>query len=251
MQDSNKPDLDETHNVTDAHERTLRDAAAAAREKQVDEGGREPLSLWVFAASAVIMLVAGFALGNVGTVFNYDEIVKPGYVQESLSGGEDSGPQPMPALDAYMRKGGKIFKRCAACHGSDGKGSAAYPSLVGSEWALGDTDRLSMIILNGLSGPSSSGKDYGLMTAQGVGMSPSDLAAVMTFVRNSLGNSKGDVVTKEMAAAAIEISNARATAGAPVTADELSTNHLKPLPGDPLDSTQLVSPISLDPVEAE
>ena len=107
-----------------------------------------------------------------------------------------------------------------------------------------------MIVLNGLSGPSSTGKTWGVMPAQGVGMSPTDLAAVMTYVRNSFGNSTGDVITTEMATEAIKISEARANPGSPMTAEELSAAHMQALPGEPLDPASKVDPVSLAPAEA-
>jgi hypothetical protein len=141
--------------------------------------------------------------------------------------------------------------KCNGCHGPDAKGNgSSYPSLVGSPWVMEMSDRFSMIILNGLDGPTSSGKTYGLMPPQGIGMSPEDLAGVMTYVRNNFGNSTGDIVTVEMAKAALDISNARANAGKPVTGSELTADHAKDLPGDALDPKALVDPITLLPVEA-
>jgi hypothetical protein len=110
-----------------------------------------------------------------------------------------------------------------------------------------------MIILNGLNGPISTGKTYGGaagMAAQGAGLSPEDLAGVMTYVRNNFGNSTGDVVTVEMAKAAMDISAKRAKAGQQVNAEELAAQHVKNLPGDPLDPKAMVDPITLAPVAA-
>ncbi len=139
-----------------------------------------------------------------------------------------------------MSRGSRIYSvKCNGCHGPDAKGDGAnFPSLVGSEWATGETDRLAMIILNGLVGPISTGKTYGGaggMAAQGAGLSPEDLAGIMTYVRNNFGNSTGDIVTVEMAKAAMGISAARAKAGQQVTAEELNAEHLKALPGEALD----------------
>ena len=164
--------------------------------------------------------------------------------------GEGGGPPPAEALKIYMSKGEKIYGKCIGCHAPDGKGGGAYPALASSEWAIGDTQRLAMIILNGLSGPASDGKTWGVMPAQGIGMSATDLAAVMTYVRNSFGNSTGDVVTTAMAAEAIAISEARANAGAPTAKDELDADHAKNLPGDVLDPATMLDPITLEPVEA-
>ncbi|MCH7225151.1 c-type cytochrome [Haloferula sp. A504] len=253
MQESNKPDLDDSLNVTESHDRMLREAAAVSREKHVDEGGREPVSLWIFASCAVIFIFAGLALGNIGSLgslFDYDQTVKPGYVRLDLSEDGAQGPPPAEALAVYIKKGQKIYSsKCQGCHGGDGKGGPAYPSLAGSEWALGETQRFSMIILGGLMGPSSSGKDYGVMPSQKAGMTAVDLAGVMTYVRNSFGNEAGDVITEEMAAHALKLAEERSDPNQPLSKDELDEKYLAPLEGEPLDPTMMIDPVSLQPVE--
>jgi hypothetical protein len=113
----------------------------------------------------------------------------------------------------------------------------------------GETERLAMVILNGLGGPTSTGKTYGVMPAQA--MKGEDLAPLMTYIRNSFGNKTGDVVTKQMGAAALEISNARPKVGTAVNSEELAADHAKNLPGDVLDPTTLLDPITLEPAEAK
>jgi hypothetical protein len=121
---------------------------------------------------------------------------------------------------------------------------------VGSAWVLGETERFSMIILNGLQGPTSTGKAFpgGGMPSQAAGMSPEDFAGIMTYVRNNFGNTKGDIVTVEMAKAAMEISAARAKAGLQVTGAELTSDHLKNLSGQAIDPKTPVDPKTLLPV---
>ena len=250
-----KPDLDESINVGAAHDRLVREAAAAAREKRIADSGSEPISLWLIATCGVVFLVAGGILGGAGHLFNYGAVFKEGYVRTPPEGAGDTGPKPKDALAAYMTRGSKIYSvKCNGCHGSDAKGDGAnFPSLVGSAWVTGETDRLAMIIINGLAGPMSTGKTYGGaggMAAQGGGLSPEDLAGVMTFVRNNFGNTTGDVVTVEMAKAAMEISAKRAKAGQQMSAAELTADHAKNLPGTPLDPATMVDPITLAPVEA-
>lgn len=251
MQDQEKPDLDESVNVTESHGQVLRDAGAVSREKHVDEGGREPISLWIFGSCAVILIAAGLALGNAGAIFDYEQTVRPGYQRRPDPSAGAGGAEPVAALKAYTSKGAKIYGKCIGCHGPSGDGAGAYPSLAGSDWVTGDSERLAMIILNGLSGPTSTGKEFGVMPAQGIGMSAADLAALMTFVRNSFGNESGDVVTQEMAAEAIKISEARSSAGAPVNKAELDSEHNKDLPGEPLAPDTQVDPVTLAPVEEE
>ena len=250
MHDPTKPDLEESVNVTEAHDRVLRTAAAASREHKLTENGAEPVSLWVTALCAIPVLFAGWTAFGYGTpLFSYKSTVRAGYVQVIPPDDDGAEAVPEPALAVYMRKGAKIYSKCQGCHGADGKGDGnAYPSLAGSKWVLGESERVSMVVLNGLTGPTSSGKTYGVMPAQGAGMKPEELAALLTFVRNNFGNKTGDVVSVEQAAEAIKISAGRAKAGAAMTADELDADHKKSLPGAPISAGDLVDPVSLKPV---
>ncbi|MFD2258011.1 c-type cytochrome [Luteolibacter algae] len=251
-QSNPKPDLDESINVTQAHGRVVRESAASAREKRIADNGHEPASLGIIVACGIVLLIAGGVLDNAGVPFKYGDTFREGYVREKAPGGGDEEPLPKPALAAFSARGAKIYSKCNGCHGADGKGDGAnYPSLAGSEYVLGDTEKFAMIILNGIQGPISTGKTYGagIMPAQGTGMSADDLAGVMTYVRNSFGNSSGDVVTVEMAQKALEISAARENPNTPVTADEIAAKHMAMLPGEPLDPTTPVNPVNLQPVE--
>jgi mono/diheme cytochrome c family protein len=246
------PDLEDSINVTEAHGRVVREAAACAREKRIVDNGIEPISLWAFVACGVVLLIAGGILGSGGRFFSYGKVFREGYVRTPAPGAGDTGPVPKEALAAYMAKGSKIYSaKCNGCHGSDAKGNGStFPSLVGSTWVTGETERFAMIILNGLEGPVSDGKTYGIMPPQGIGMAAEDLAGIMTYVRNNFGNSTGDVVTIDMAKAALEISATRKNAGKSVTAAELTADHVKALPGEVLDPKALLDPITLAPAKA-
>jgi mono/diheme cytochrome c family protein len=247
-----KPDLEDSINVTEAHGRVVREAAACAREKRIASNGSEPISLGVLAACGLVAVIAGGILGGAGKWFEYGSTFREGYVRTPAPGAAETGPQPKEALAAYMAKGAKIYSaKCNGCHGSDAKGNGStYPSLVGSAWANGETERFAMIIINGLEGPVSNGTTYGIMPPQGIGMTPEDLAGIMTYVRNNFGNTKGDVITAEMAKAALEISAARKNAGKAVTGAELTADHVKALPGAVLDPKTMVDPITLAPAAA-
>jgi cytochrome c553 len=136
-----KPDLEDSINVTEAHGRVVREAAACAREKRIANNGSEPISLGVLAACGIAAVIAGGILGGAGKWFEYGSTFREGYVRTPAPGAAETGPQPKEALAAYMAKGAKIYSaKCNGCHGSDAKGNGStYPSLVGSAWVNGET----------------------------------------------------------------------------------------------------------------
>ena len=103
------------------------------------------------------------------------------------------------ALAKQVEAGKMSYMMCAACHGMDGKGVAAgpslmAPSLVGSKVALGDPAVMALVIINGI---QKEGTEYlGMMAPLGAAFDDQKLADVMTFVRNSFDN-KAAAVTAE------------------------------------------------------
>ena len=108
-----------------------------------------------------------------------------------------------------------------------------------------------MVIINGLQGPISDGKSYGVMPPQGIGMTPEDLAGVMTYLRNNMGNAVGDVISTAQAKEALEVvSIGRKKAGTTITAEELNADHIKELSGEKLDPKTMLDPIKLVPAKS-
>ena len=101
-------------------------------------------------------------------------------------------------------KGAEIYRReghCITCHQENGQGlpAAQFPPLAESEWVSGDPDRLIKLTLHGLLGPIKvKGVAYqGLVPMTPFkGLSNEELAAVLTYVRNSFGN-KGSTIQPE------------------------------------------------------
>ena len=131
-----KPDLEDSINVTEAHGRVVREAAACAREKRIADNGIEPISLW---ASRRLRRgrcsIAGGILGGGGKLVRLRHDFPRGICPHSRSGRGGNRPPPKEALAAYMAKGAKIYSaKCNGCHGSDAKGNGStFPSLVGSD----------------------------------------------------------------------------------------------------------------------
>ena len=100
------------------------------------------------------------------------------------------------ALDLYT-SGRTIYAKegyCITCHQADGKGLTAsgFPPLAGTNWVAGNDERLIKIALKGLMGPIDvNGKAYPgqvPMTPFGGLLKDEEIAAVLTYVRNSFGN---------------------------------------------------------------
>ena len=130
--------------------------------------------------------------------------------------------QPKSGAAAALAHGKVVFEAyCGLCHGNDGNGKPGQaPPLAGSEWVLTKGfNRLAHIPLGGISGPIKvEGKDWSLnMAAMGAGLSDSDLAAVLTYVRGSWGN-------KASAVSADDVNKIRAQMGKsplPMSGDQM------------------------------
>ena len=95
-----------------------------------------------------------------------------------------------------MARGQEVYgTQCVSCHGPDGAGvPGAFPALTGSAVATGPVGDHIDIILNGKAGTA--------MMAFGAQLDDTDVAAVVTYERNALGNSTGDTVQPAAVAAA-------------------------------------------------
>ncbi len=109
----------------------------------------------------------------------------------------------MGAIDAkIMKLGQEGYMLCQACHGPDGNGMPNLaPPLAGSEWVLGPIDNLVRMQFRGLQGPITvKGEEWnGVMAPMGPALgSDENLAAVLTFIRNSWGNEASAVAVADV-----------------------------------------------------
>ena len=95
-----------------------------------------------------------------------------------------------------VAKGESVYNtNCAACHQPNGAGiPGVFPAITGSAIAKGDIAGHTDIVMNGKTGTA--------MQAFGAQLNDVDLAAVITFQRNALGNNIGDMVQPSDIAAA-------------------------------------------------
>jgi mono/diheme cytochrome c family protein len=124
---------------------------------------------------------------------------------------------------AGQGEGEQLYQRCVTCHQANGEGLAgSFPPLAGSEYATAANVAVPIrIVMHGMQGPLTvKGTQYnGIMPAGGTGiaMSDAEIAAVLTYVRQSWGNNASAVTAEQVAA------ERTATSGqsGPVTAEQL------------------------------
>lgn len=187
----------------------LSDTKELLMEAVKDEHGRVRLEA-ILAASWLPDRDAGLAILEAAGKAPMDKWIAPSYeaavahlegrnVQEKPSQTENQLPETTlegKDLDLF-KKGKEIYARdgfCATCHQPDGKGleASGFPPLAGSPWAQGDEERLIKLTLKGLMGPLEvNGKKYSgqvpMTPFEGL-LNDEEVAAVLTYVRNTFGN---------------------------------------------------------------
>ena len=121
--------------------------------------------------------------------------------QEVKGDAAEKIPDPTAPLKGealtLFKKGHEVYSReghCITCHQPDGEGlpAAMFPPLSETKWVQGSEERLIKITLHGLLGPIEiKGKQYpGQVPMTAFKQLPDEeLAAVLTYVRNTFGNS--------------------------------------------------------------
>lgn len=116
---------------------------------------------------------------------------------------------PTGGLD--LARGKAVYETiCALCHNNDGMGKPNQaPAFVGSEWVLGSPNRMIRIPLVGLAGPVKvKDQEWNLaMPNMGAALSDDDLAAVLTYIRQSWGNKASIITPAQVSAVRKEIGN--------------------------------------------
>jgi nitrite reductase (NO-forming) len=89
---------------------------------------------------------------------------------------------------------------CSPCHQTEGQGvPLAFPPLAGSDFLMADKTRAIGIVLNGKTGAVTvNGKDFNSVMPPLSQLPDDDIANILTFVRNSWGNSGEAVSNKEV-----------------------------------------------------
>ena len=125
--------------------------------------------------------------------------------------GDDAGRRPAtrPQFEddrdlmvaASQGTGAEIYlAQCATCHQGQGGGvPGTFPPLTDSDWVSGDKGRLIATVLHGLQGPIEiNGELYDELMPGYAFLDDEDIAALLTFVRSSFGNSAEPVHESEV-----------------------------------------------------
>jgi len=110
-----------------------------------------------------------------------------------------------------LTRGKAVYENiCGLCHNNDGAGKPNQaPPIVGSEWVLGSPNRMIRIPLVGLSGPLKvKDQQWDLaMPNMGAALSDDDLAAVLTYIRQSWGNKASAITPEQVKAVKAQVGN--------------------------------------------
>lgn len=125
------------------------------------------------------------------------------YLKDSGVPSDGAKPTPVAASDNAMRAGAAIYKdNCAACHKDNGSGELhLFPKLAGSALVQSDDPTtLAHIVLSGARAASTNGAPTApAMPGFDWRLSDGQVAAVLTYIRNSWGNAAAPVTSSAVA----------------------------------------------------
>lgn len=166
------------------------------------EGDRPwPLPIWIALMLMVSWATTYFALNaGDGKLNGGDQRQLVDQTVTSMTKAT-SDSEPI-TLEGQMQLGKKVYNSiCSACHQASGLGlTGAFPPLVQSDWVLGDTAILAKLILHGLQGEIQvMGQSYnGVMPAHQDQFDDEQIAAVISYIRNSWGNQGSQALPAEV-----------------------------------------------------
>ncbi|MBB5410913.1 cytochrome c oxidase subunit 2 [Paraburkholderia sp. HC6.4b] len=110
--------------------------------------------------------------------------------KKKMAAGQDD-PNKTYTMAELMERGGKVYaSNCAVCHQPTGKGAGAFPALDGSKIANGPIGQHVSLVLKGKNA----------MPSWAPTLDDVEIAAVITYERNSWGNHTGDILQPKQVA---------------------------------------------------
>ena len=173
--------------------------SAAMREMEEPKDGVSPTPVAFLILCFFMTMWGGYYMGT------YSGDWTGNGLSELRSG---AGPAVPVAPQNAMLLGQEIYNGCMQCHQGNGMGLAGqFPPLADSEYVTGDVRRLAAILINGINGEMQvKGLIYNAqMPAWKDTYNDEEIAAVLTYIRNSFGNKAGPVSTQQVEAARKEV----------------------------------------------
>lgn len=153
----------------------------------------------VVAASAYVSYTPSLAAAQSRTTSKQSAVT----TSKSSAKAETKATTTTAATKASLPDGKQVYSTtCAACHQVAGEGvPGVYPPLAGSEWVSGDEAKVVRILLHGVTGPIEvAGETFnGMMPAWGATLKDDDIAAVLTYVRSTWGNTGAPITAAKVA----------------------------------------------------
>ena len=163
---------------------------AAMREMEEPKDGVSPTPVAFLIMCFFMTMWGGYYMGAYAGDWTGNGL------SEMKSGSGSTAPV---APQNPMLLGQEIYNGCMQCHQGNGLGiPGQFPPLSGSEYVSGDVRRLAAILVNGINGEFKvNGASYNAqMPAWKDTYNDEEIAAVLTYIRNSFGN-KAEAVSKQ------------------------------------------------------
>lgn len=145
--------------------------------------------------SLVMLTALIFAVAACGSDTNQAQ-------QQAPTSRQTQSPATAPATDqtnGKLARGKQVYTtQCLSCHQKNGQGVPNLnPPLVGTEWVIGDKERLIGVVVHGLNGGIEvNGERYNNAMPGYASLGPKRIAAVLTYIRQAWGN-EADPITEE------------------------------------------------------
>lgn len=187
------------------------------REKSEPSEGFSPMPLFLLGfISAMIFVGSVYVVHYRG---DFDPLVYDTRYDAAAAKAAAAGPKVLTP-EQILAKGKQAYQTCVTCHQATGLGlPGVYPPLAGSEWVLGNEERLIRILLHGLNGPVEvKGNTYngampafGKVPGGGYNWSNDKISQVLSYIRHEWGNN-AEFITAEKVAEVLAAEAARSKA---------------------------------------
>jgi len=187
--------------------------AILLREKSEPSEGYKPTPIFLASIVTAVLCMGGvYAYNNSGDL---DPLVYDHRYDPRLK--STAGVETKLSPEQFVAAGKRLFGTCASCHQATGAGvPGVFPPLAGSEWVLGNEERLIRVLLHGLNGPIVvKGNNYngvmpsfGKVPGGGYNWSDEKIAQVLSYIRQDWGNNAA-LVTKEKVSEILKLEAAR------------------------------------------